>query len=77
MVVNVVCYDDISKIIIIGVNLTLSQEFYVIDEQTGFVEICAILDGELEGTVDAMIFTVPGSAEGECYDSLCNSDNVY
>lgn len=48
----------------VGVNLTLSQESYMMDEETGFVEVCAILDGELEGTVDAMIFTVSGTAEG-------------
>ena len=48
----------------------------MINEGTGFIEICAILDGELEGTVDATIFTVAGSAQGKCTFPIAISVNI-
>ena len=47
-----------------GVNLTLTQDSYEVFEDTGFVEVCALLEGELEGIVEAIIFTISGNADG-------------
>ena len=45
--------------------LSLSQTSHKVAEADGFVEVCVNLEGELETTVSAMIFTVPGDATCE------------
>ncbi len=51
-----------------GVTLDLQPESEMVAESAGVVEVCISLSGELETSVNAMIFTVPGDAT--CEDAI-------
>ncbi len=48
-----------------GVTLDLQPELEMVAESDGVIEVCVSLSGELETSVNAMVFTVPGNANGE------------
>ncbi len=48
-----------------GVTLDLQPEAKVVAESAGVVEVCVSLSGELETSVNAMVFIVPGDATCE------------
>lgn len=39
---------------------------YTVDEENGFVEVCAVLIGQTERSVNASLQTADGTAVGEC-----------
>ncbi len=48
-----------------GVTIDLQPESGMVVESMGAIEVCVSLSGELETSVNAMVFTVPGDAKGE------------
>ena len=50
---------------LLGVTLDLQPVSKMIAESVGVVEVCVSLYGELETSVNAMVFTVPGDAKCE------------
>ena len=48
--------------------LDLQPESEMVAESLGVVEVCVSLSGELETSINAMVFTVPGDAT--CEDAL-------
>ncbi len=58
-----------------GVTLDLQPESKMLAESEGVVEVCVSLSGELETSVNAMVFTVPGDAK--CEEPIgCRNDNT-
>ncbi len=48
-----------------GVSIDLQPESEMVVESMGAIEVCVSLSGELETSVNAMVFTAPGDAKGE------------
>ena len=48
-----------------GVTLSLNETSLTVREADSSVEVCVRLEGELETSVSAMVFPVPGDASGE------------
>ncbi len=51
-----------------GVTLDLQPKSEMVAESMGVIEVCVSLSGELETSVNATVFTVPGDAT--CEDVL-------
>ena len=44
--------------------MSLSETNYTIDEATGFIEVCVVLDGIIERNIKVQLSTLNGSASG-------------
>ena len=57
-----------------GVTLSLNETSLTVREADSSVEVCVRLEGELETSVSAMVFPVPGDASGE--SAYCNTSST-
>ena len=46
--------------------VNFSQSVYRVEESVGSVEVCVDLDGTIEDYLTVYLFTIPGTATGEC-----------